>query len=246
VRSGSAAPRDSDTVMSPGQLTGQIPSQITGQIPSQITGQLTEEQIGAFKEVFSLFDKDGDDTITTKELGTVMRSLGQNPTEAELQDMIREVDADGNGTIDFPEFCTLMARKMKSELRTPLDLAGSGGAGLPPGVTPLDPPPRYGGAGLPPQHRFLPEADRPLAPLAPLGFVDGRFDGAGGATHGLPLPPHHRPLPAADFPLAPLTGVDHGAGVFSAGGTGLAPLRHGPLPAVLPAADLPPGVTVVA
>ncbi|XP_023638955.1 calmodulin-1-like [Capsella rubella] len=32
--------------------------------------------------------------ITTKELGTVMRSLGQNPIEAELQDMIHEVDAD--------------------------------------------------------------------------------------------------------------------------------------------------------
>lgn len=40
--------------------------------------------------------------ITTKELGTVMRSLGQNPSEAELQDMINEVDADNNGTIDFP------------------------------------------------------------------------------------------------------------------------------------------------
>ena len=51
--------------------------------------------LAEFKEAFSLFDKDGDGTITTKELGTVMRSLGQNPTEAELQDMINEVDADG-------------------------------------------------------------------------------------------------------------------------------------------------------
>ena len=44
--------------------------------------------------------------ITTKELGTVMRSLGQNPSESELQDMINEVDADNNGTIDFPGMFT--------------------------------------------------------------------------------------------------------------------------------------------
>lgn len=37
---------------------------------------MTEEQIAEFKEAFSLFDKDGDGNITTKELGTVMRSLG--------------------------------------------------------------------------------------------------------------------------------------------------------------------------
>ncbi|XP_020829378.1 calmodulin [Phascolarctos cinereus] len=75
--------------------------------------QFSEEQIAEFKEAFSLFDKDSDGCITTKELGTVMRSLGQNPTEAELKSMIGEIDTDGNGTIDFPEFLSMMARKMK-------------------------------------------------------------------------------------------------------------------------------------
>ncbi|KAK1266654.1 Calmodulin-1/11/16 [Acorus gramineus] len=51
--------------------------------------------------------------ITLEELATVIRSLGQNPTEEELQDMIREVDIDGNGTIEFGEFLNLMARKVK-------------------------------------------------------------------------------------------------------------------------------------
>ena len=74
--------------------------------------QLTEEQIAEFKEAFSLFDKDGDGTITTKELGTVMRSLGQNPTEAELQDMINTFDDDGTGLIEFTEFLCLMATKV--------------------------------------------------------------------------------------------------------------------------------------
>ena len=49
-----------------------------------------------YKEAFSLFDKNGDGYISSKELGIVMRSLGQNPSEAELQDMINEVDFDGN------------------------------------------------------------------------------------------------------------------------------------------------------
>ncbi len=62
---------------------------------------LTEDQISEFREAFSLFDKDGDGFITAKELGTVMRSLGQNPTEQELSEMIAEVDTDGTPPVSF-------------------------------------------------------------------------------------------------------------------------------------------------
>ncbi|CAK9070495.1 unnamed protein product, partial [Durusdinium trenchii] len=55
----------------------------------------------------------GGGCISVKDLGPLMRSLGQNPTEAELQDMVNEIDCDGNGTMDFSEFLTMQARKMR-------------------------------------------------------------------------------------------------------------------------------------
>ena len=50
--------------------------------------------------------------FTFRELGTVIRSLGQRPTEEELDEIIAGADKDGNGEIDFPEFLQLMAKKM--------------------------------------------------------------------------------------------------------------------------------------
>ena len=57
--------------------------------------------ISEFKEAFNLFDKNGDGVISSKELGTVMRSMGQNPTEAEIRDMINEVDRDGKPVLFY-------------------------------------------------------------------------------------------------------------------------------------------------
>ncbi|CAG9103064.1 unnamed protein product [Plutella xylostella] len=74
---------------------------------------LSEEQVAEFKEAFMLFDKDEDGTITMAELGVVMRSLGQRPSETELRDMVKEVDQDGNGTIEFNEFLQMMSKKMR-------------------------------------------------------------------------------------------------------------------------------------
>mmetsp|Transcript_49040 Transcript_49040/g.60275 ORF Transcript_49040/g.60275 Transcript_49040/m.60275 type:complete len:160 (-) Transcript_49040:130-609(-) len=73
---------------------------------------LTDVEIAEFWEAFALFDEDRNGVITTSELGKVMRSLGQQPTESDLQAMINEVDSDGTGTIDFPEFLSLMSVKM--------------------------------------------------------------------------------------------------------------------------------------
>jgi len=75
--------------------------------------QLTEEQSAEFKEAFSLFDKQSNGTITTKELGTVMRTLGQNPSPEEIEGFVKEVDSAGKGTLDFAKFLSVMAKNFK-------------------------------------------------------------------------------------------------------------------------------------
>ncbi|KMZ61583.1 Calmodulin-related protein [Zostera marina] len=74
---------------------------------SEMADKITDEQI---KEMFFMFDQNGDGCITTKELGTVLRSLGHNPTVVELQNSIREGDVDGSGSLDFHEFFEMIAR----------------------------------------------------------------------------------------------------------------------------------------
>ena len=48
-------------------------------------------------EAFFLFDYDKDKKITTRELGAVIRSVGLNPTQSELNEMIKEVETTGEG-----------------------------------------------------------------------------------------------------------------------------------------------------
>ncbi|ORX46319.1 calmodulin [Hesseltinella vesiculosa] len=78
-----------------------------------MSDQLDPAQISELREAFDLFDRDKNGFIDTKELGAVMQSLQMNPSDAELRDMINEADADGNGTMDFSEFLSLMARKQR-------------------------------------------------------------------------------------------------------------------------------------
>ena len=62
------------------------------------------EEVEQYREAFSLFDKNGDGTVSTNELGTIMRSLGQTPTEAELRDIIANVDKNGKEKLFIPSF----------------------------------------------------------------------------------------------------------------------------------------------
>merc|ERR1712072_1458001 len=77
--------------------------------------EFTEQQKQDFRKNFNLFDKKRTGSIPLPDMGTVLRSLGQNPTEAELQALMEEVDKDKSGAIEFEEFVDLMSRTNKSK-----------------------------------------------------------------------------------------------------------------------------------
>lgn len=74
---------------------------------------LTDDQKTDAKECFDLFDINEDNTISLTELGNLMRALRQDVDESELREMLKEVDADKSGRLEFNEFLELYARKIK-------------------------------------------------------------------------------------------------------------------------------------
>jgi calmodulin len=53
-------------------------------------------------------------SISKQELKGVMKKLGQNPTDDDIEAMIKSVDDNGDGEIDFDEFLVLMSAKKKN------------------------------------------------------------------------------------------------------------------------------------
>ena len=76
---------------------------------------LTEEQIAELKDTFSKYDTKGTGQIPYEDLATVIRKLGQNPSDAELEDWVKLADADDNGMISFDEFANFMYLMMKEQ-----------------------------------------------------------------------------------------------------------------------------------
>merc|ERR1712046_502281 len=65
--------------------------------------EFSDEEKKEFRKNFNLFDKKRTGAIPIADMGTVLRSLGQNPTEAELAALMEEVDKDKSGTVELEE-----------------------------------------------------------------------------------------------------------------------------------------------
>eukprot|EP00111_Clytia_hemisphaerica_P001217 TCONS_00003475-protein len=99
-----------------------------------LSDSLTIEEINEYKQAFALYDRNSNGTINQNELLSVLRSLGQNPTEQEVQDIINEMDANKNGKIEFQEFLEKMAERnerndMSEDLRNAFRVFDANGDG---------------------------------------------------------------------------------------------------------------------
>ncbi|CAG5128992.1 unnamed protein product, partial [Candidula unifasciata] len=73
--------------------------------------KLTDDEMREITDAFRQYDKNEDGSISCEELGCVLRSFGQNPTQAELKELIKEMDPNKNGRIEFKEFVDGMSRR---------------------------------------------------------------------------------------------------------------------------------------
>lgn len=84
------------------------------------------------KRVFATFDKDGDGFITKEELRESLKNLRLMVTDMEAEEMVAKVDANGDGLIEFDEFCMLYDAMMggdREERGGAGDGEGGGGGG---------------------------------------------------------------------------------------------------------------------
>lgn len=75
--------------------------------------EVSAAKLKEYRDAFDMFDRDRDGSITSKELSNVMRNLVRDISDAEIKQIIQEVDIDGNGIIDFEEFVVMMNKRNK-------------------------------------------------------------------------------------------------------------------------------------
>ncbi|KAJ3228875.1 Calmodulin-3, partial [Chytriomyces hyalinus] len=111
----------------PAQPAKQIPEQSEATNYLQIDPSLMERtglnsvQLQELIEIFSLVDVDHGGTISTDELGVLMNTLGLHTTQMELEAMVKELDSENTGEIDFESFVGAMTRQLETDI-TPEEL----------------------------------------------------------------------------------------------------------------------------
>lgn len=67
-----------------------------------------DEDEKELKEIFRVLDKDKKGEVNVSELRWILKNLGDDLTEEDIDDMIADVDTDGSGWVDYDEFAHLM------------------------------------------------------------------------------------------------------------------------------------------
>lgn len=75
------------------------------------------EDLQMIKEVFDLLDKDRDGTISLKELRGALHTLDNHLAKTEVKELVKSIDENGDGHIDFDEFCQLMGCSLGGDQR---------------------------------------------------------------------------------------------------------------------------------
>ncbi|KAF5742007.1 calcium-binding family protein [Tripterygium wilfordii] len=83
------------------------PVSITNTTSQVISDKERSSSTSELKRVFATFDKDGDGFITKKELKESLKNLRIMVSEHEVEELVTKVDSNGDGLIDFDEFCIL-------------------------------------------------------------------------------------------------------------------------------------------
>jgi len=76
-----------------------------------LQSSFSQDEVSAFRDTFSIIDKDKSGSIDVKELATLMQNLGRDASPERIRDMMKEVDIDGSGEISFEEFLILMEKQ---------------------------------------------------------------------------------------------------------------------------------------
>ena len=67
--------------------------------------KLSEDQVAELKKAFQVMDANGDGVVTKEELTNLLKGLGEDVTDEVVDEMIKIADTNGDGKIQFEEFC---------------------------------------------------------------------------------------------------------------------------------------------